>query len=97
MTWLKATGTGTPPWPSGSSSIPEGFTVFTLPDWHRVSMRTSNPMERAIQQELKRRTRIVRVFPNDRSLLRLFSTVLIQIDEKWASGKTYITWESKDD
>lgn len=48
------------------SSATEGFTVFTLPDRNRVSMRTSNPMERAIQQKLKRRTRIVRDFPNER-------------------------------
>ena len=54
-------------------------------------------MERAIQQELKRRTRIVRVFPNTASLLRLASAILIQIDEKWATGKTYINWEKQND
>ena len=57
---------------------PGGLHRLTLPDRHRVSVRTSNPMERAIQQELKRRTRIVMVFPNERSLLRLCSAVLIQ-------------------
>ena len=60
-------------------------------------MRTSNPMERAIRHELKRRTRIVRIFPNPASLLRLISAVLIQIDKKWTSGKTYIRWESDND
>ena len=41
-------------------SVPEALAVFTLPEHHRRRMRTSNPMERAVQQELKRRT--VKVF-----------------------------------
>ena len=77
-------------------SIPEGLAVFDLPDRHSISMRTSNPMERAVQQELKRRTTIVRVFPSEESLLRLCTAVLIQIDEQWASGTTYIKWERQD-
>ena len=60
-------------------------------------MRTSNPMERAIQQELKRRTGIVRVFPNTVPLLRLASAVFIQIDDKWTAGKVYISWEAQND
>ena len=78
-------------------SVPEGFGVFALPENHRVAMRTSNPMERAIQQELKRRTRIVRIFPDERALLRLVSAVLMRIDGKWAAGEPYISWESADD
>ena len=38
------------------TAIPEGLAVFTLPEHHRKRMRTSNPIERAVQQELKRRT-----------------------------------------
>ena len=45
------------------ASVPEGLAVFALPERHRRRMRTSNPMERAVQQELKRRTVKVRVFP----------------------------------
>ena len=37
-------------------NVPEGLAVFTLPEHHRKQMRTSNPMERSVQQELKRRT-----------------------------------------
>jgi putative transposase len=44
-------------------NVPEGLAVFLLPEHHRRRMRTSNPMERAVQQELKRRTVKVRVFP----------------------------------
>ena len=78
-------------------NVPEGLAVFTLPKHHRRRMRTSNPMERAVQQELKRRTVKVRVFPNEAALERLVSAVLVEIDEKWASDtKAYIKWECQD-
>ena len=48
-------------------------------------MRTSNPMERAVQQEIKRRTQKVRVFPNEASLIRLVSAVLVEIDDNWVT------------
>ena len=73
--------------------VPEGLTVFTLPENHRRRMRTSNPMERAVQQEIKRRTQKVRVFPNE-DLIRLVSAVLVEIDDNWvAETKGYIKWE----
>ena len=43
-------------------------------------MRTSNPMERSIQQEIKRRTVKVRVFPNEASLERLVTAILVEIE-----------------
>ena len=78
-------------------NVPEGLAVFTLPEHHRKRMRTSNPIERSVQQELKRRTVKVRVFPGEDALLRLVSAVLVEIDEKWASEtKAYIKWERQD-
>ncbi len=78
-------------------SVPEGLAVFALPEHHRRRMRTSNPMERAVQQELKRRTVKVRVFPSEDALERLVSAILVEIDEKWASDtKAYIKWECQD-
>ena len=51
-------------------------------------------IERAVQQELKRRTVKVRVFPNEESLERLVSAVLVKIDERWAvDTKACIKWE----
>ena len=68
--------------------MPEGLAVFALPEHHRRRMRTSNPMERAVQQELERRTVKVRVFPGEDALERLVSAILV---EKWASDtKAYI-------
>jgi transposase-like protein len=79
-------------------AIPEGLAVFTLPERHRKRMRTSNPMERSIQQELKRRTVKVRVFPNEASLERLVTAILVEIDEKWqTTDKPYIMWKAEDD
>ena len=78
-------------------NAPEGLTVFALPEHHRRRLRTSNPIERGVQQELKRRTIKVRVFPNEESLLRLVSAVLVEIDEKWVvDTKAYIKWECQD-
>ena len=78
-------------------NVPEGLAVFTLPEHHRRRMRISNPMERSVQQELKRRTVKVRVFPGEDALLRLVSAVPVEIDEKRASDtKAYIKWECQD-
>jgi transposase-like protein len=78
-------------------NVPEALAVFTLAEHHRKRLRTSNPIERSVQQELKRRTVKVRVFPGEYALLRLVSAVLVEIDEKWASDtKAYIKWECQD-
>ena len=78
-------------------NAPEGFAVFSLPEAHRRKMRTTNGIERPIQQELKRRTRKIRVFPDVDSLMRLVASLLVEIDEKWLTGKAYVTWEREDD
>jgi putative transposase len=80
------------------SAVPEGLTVFRLPEHHRRRMRTANPIERAIQQEIKRRTSKVRVFPNEAALLRLITAILVEIDEDWATAdRVYINMNHRDD
>lgn len=72
-------------------NVPEGLTVFAFPTAQRKKLRTSNGIERPIQQELKRRTRKIRVFPNVESLLRLCSALLVEIDDEWqASNRRYL-------
>ena len=56
---------------------------------HQRRLRTTNPLER-INQELKRRTRVARVFPNEASLLRLVSALLSEISQDWETGKLYL-------
>ncbi len=75
-------------------SVPEGLTVFTRPDAHRLRLRTSNMLER-LNQEILRRTRVATLFPNEASLLRLVSAVLAEVDEEWQTGKTYLTMETQ--
>ena len=79
------------------TAVPEGLAVFKLPKEHRRRLRTSNPIERSIQQELKRRTQKIRVFPNEASLERLATAILVEIDETWtASLQPYVNWNNVD-
>ena len=76
-------------------NIPQGFTVFSLPAAHHRRMRTSNAIER-VNQELKRRTRVASLFPNEASLLRLISALLCEISEEWLTGKIYLNMNPTD-
>ncbi len=71
------------------TNIPEGFTIFSLPEAHRKKTRTSNACE-TLNSQIKRRTRVVGLFPNESSLLRLVTAVLIEISETWETGKAYL-------
>jgi len=73
-------------------NLPQGLTVFDLPLAHQKRLRTSNGLER-VNQELKRRTRVARVFPNEASLLRLVSALLAETSDEWESGKIYLNME----
>ena len=74
-------------------SIPEGLTVFDFPPDHWRRIRTSNVMER-VSQEIKRRTRVIRLFPNVASCLRLVSAVLMERSEDWETGRVYLNLDS---
>ena len=74
-------------------NLPEGFAVFSLPTAHHKRLRTSNAIER-INQELKRRTRVASLFPNEASLLRLVTALLAEHSEEWETGKIYLNMES---
>ena len=73
-------------------SLPEGLTVFGFPAAHRRRIRTSNMLER-LSQEIRRRTRVVRLFPNEASCLRLVTAILMETSEDWQTGKTYLAIE----
>jgi putative transposase len=75
-------------------NVPESFAVFRLPPTHRQRLRTTNMLER-INRELKRRTRVATLFPNEASLLRLVTAVLMELSEEWETGKRYVTFETK--
>jgi transposase-like protein len=75
-------------------NVPESFAVFRLPPSHRQRLRTTNVEER-LNRELKRRTRVATLFPNEASLLRLVTAVLMEVSEEWETGKRYVTFETK--
>jgi len=74
-------------------NLPEGFTVLAFPREHQRRLRTSNFLER-LSQEIKRRTRIVRLFPNEQSCLRLVSAILMEVGEDWEFGRIYLNIEN---
>lgn len=74
-------------------NLSEGFSVFDFPLEHRRTIRTTNSLER-INKEIRRRTRVVGVFPNEASCLRLISAILMEISEEWQIGKHYCAGKS---
>ena len=76
------------------ANVPESLTVLRWPPAHRRRLRTTNMLER-LNEEIKRRTRVATLFPNEASLLRLVSAVLVEITEEWETGKVYLSMETK--
>lgn len=75
-----------------AANIPEGLTVFAFPVSVRRLLRTTNGVER-LHREVRRRARVVSIFPNPASCLRLVSAILAEISEEWLTGRTYINFE----
>ena len=69
--------------------LEDALTCLAFPAEHRVRIRTTNGLER-LNQELKRRTRVVRIFPNPASLLRLVTALAMEQSEEWVSGRRYL-------
>jgi len=66
-------------------NVLEGLTVLGLPAEQRRGVRTTNGLER-VNRELKRRTRVIGIFPNEASCLRLVSALLMELSEDWKAG-----------
>jgi transposase-like protein len=76
------------------ANLPQGFAVFALPLAQQLRLRTSNALER-VNQELKRRTRVAALFPNEASLLRLITALLNEISDQWqTTTRVYLTMEN---
>jgi putative transposase len=73
-------------------NVPEGLTVFAFPINHQRKLRTSNGLER-LNREIRRRTRVVGIFPNEAACLRLASAILMEYDDEWQVGKVYLSFE----
>ena len=75
------------------ANAPEALTVFNLPETHRKKLRTTNSLER-LNKEIKRRTRVATLFPNEKSLERLVTALLSEISDEWETGKIYLTMKN---
>ncbi len=75
------------------ANVPEALTVLGLPAAHRRKLRTTNMLER-INKEIKRRTRVATLFPNEASALRLVTAVLMEISEDWETNRNYLAMET---
>ena len=75
------------------TALPQGLTVFAFDRRHRRRLRTTNVLER-LHQEIRRRTRVATLFPNEASCLRLVTAVVMEISDEWVTNKTYRTLEA---
>jgi putative transposase len=75
------------------ANVPEGLTVFSLPETHRRRLRTTNALER-LNEEIRRRTRVALIFPNEAALERLVTALLMEQSEQWETDKTYLAMET---
>ena len=73
-------------------NIEETLTFFQLPPAHHKHMRSSNLLER-FNEEIRRRTHVVRVFPNEASTLRLIRALAAEQHEEWQEGSRYLSME----
>ena len=71
------------------TAIPEGLTVMLLAEPLRKRLRTSNMCE-SLNLQIKRRTRVAGLFPNEKSVLRLVTAILMEASEEWETGKIYL-------
>ena len=68
--------------------LEDALTVLVLPEKYRTRLRTTNGMER-LNEEIRRRERVIRIFPNEASALRLIGALLAEQHEIWSTGKRY--------
>jgi putative transposase len=72
--------------------LEECLSCLAFPESHRRRIRTTNGLER-LNQEIKRRTRMVRIFPNREACLRLVTALAIEQSEEWLTGRRYLDME----
>jgi transposase-like protein len=78
--------------PAAVATLERGFddatAILALPEPYRQRLRTTNAVER-LNEEVRRRERVIRIFPNRQSVIRLLGALLMEQDEAWTTGKRY--------
>jgi putative transposase len=73
-------------------NVEETFTYYRLPRQHHKHMKSTNMLER-VNEEIKRRTRVVRIFPNAESCLRLVRALAVEMHENWLEASRYLNMD----
>jgi putative transposase len=68
---------------------------YSFPADHRAKLRSTNPLER-VNREIGRRTDVVGIFPNDKALIRLAASVVIEQNDEWLVGRRYLSQHTLD-
>ena len=83
--------------PKASRILEDGFddviAVMYLQEKYRRKLRTSNGLER-LNEEIRRRDRVIRIYPNEASAIRLIGALLMEVDERWTSGRKYMDMQA---
>lgn len=83
--------------PKAVHVLEQGFddatAVLALPAAYRQRLRTNNGVER-LNEEIRRRERVIRIFPNRDSAIRLIGALLLELDEQWSTGHRYLDMQA---
>jgi putative transposase len=78
--------------PKGRAKPWQTLTFYRLPREHHKHLKSTNMLER-LNQEIKRRTQVIRIFPNEESALRLIRALAVEIHEDWIEAHQYLNME----
>jgi len=78
-------------------NVEETLTFYSYPENHHRKIRTTNIIEGTLNSMLKRRSRVVGIFPNRESCIRYACSLLMEIDEEWQTNRRYMRMLKEDE